>query len=77
MRKNEKESVEAFYTGVICALLLVVNGHGQETIAFEILDSCGEKEILRIARREGDASIVQLVNNYRRNKREQAKYRNG
>ena len=69
MNKKDKESIEAFYGGIICALLVVVND-GYESIAREILDCCGdEKTIRRIAKREGDDSIVKLIDDYRRDKR--------
>jgi hypothetical protein len=70
-RKRDEECAEAFYVGVICALLVVVSA-GEETLAREILASCDDGTIRRIAKREGDDSIVKLVDDYRRNKRESA-----
>lgn len=70
-RKKDEytEWTEAFYSGVICALLVVIDGHDQPTIGFEILMGCDLKEIRRIAKREGDTSIVKLVDDYRRARR--------
>lgn len=73
--KDDKDSVEAFYTGIICALLVVVDGHDQDTIAREILQGCDRSAIRRIAKREGDKSIVKLVDDYRRDERDRAKLR--
>ena len=69
MSKKDKEGVEAFYVGVICALIVVVDS-GYESIAREVLDCCADDKIIRrIAKREGDDSVVKLIDDYRRDKR--------
>jgi len=70
--KNEAWE-EGFYTGVIAALLVLVYDK-QESLCFEILKTCGDKEIKRIAKREGDTAIVKLVNGFRSERRATDKY---
>jgi hypothetical protein len=50
MSKQDKEFQEAFYAGVICALLVIIND-GQDSLAFEILKGCDHRVVRRIAKR--------------------------
>ena len=70
---KDKTWDDGFYTGVIAALLVLVYDK-QESLCFEILKTCGDKEIKRIAKREGDTAIVKLVNDFRSEKRATDKY---
>jgi len=47
-----KDNTGAFYAGVLSALAVVVI-YDEETIFREIVDAIGEKELIRIARRDG------------------------
>ena len=70
---TDKESIEAFYSGVISCLIVIVNTFDEETLAFEILKGCDDTVVRRIAKREGDDSIVKLVDNFRRFEKEQTR----
>jgi hypothetical protein len=66
---NNSEHVESFYSGIICALLVVLDTYDEKTLACEILKGCDTVTIRRIAKREGDLSIVELIDEYRASNR--------
>lgn len=63
------EFTEAYNSGVVDALRIVVDQHGEDVIAIDILNCFDEKAIRRIAKRDGLQGIVELIDNYRRLRR--------